>query len=86
MPWLSSPRILLRLIASPPGSFAPTVASGAIIPAWTLGAPHTTVTSPAPESTRHSVSLSALGCRRTSSTRPTTTPGQEWPCDSMPST
>ena len=75
MPWLSTPRILLFLITSPPGSFAPMVASGAIIPARTFGAPQTMESSPAPASTRQSESLSALGCFATSSTFATTTPG-----------
>ena len=86
MPWLSSPRIFAFLIVTPPGSVAPTVASGTIMPARTFGAPHTTRSSPAPPSTRHSDSLSAFGCFCTSSTRATTTPGYERPCASMPST
>ena len=75
MPWLSSPRIVLFRITVPPGNVAPTVASGTTIPARTLGAPHTTRTSPAPLSTRHRVRRSAFGWRMTSSTRPTTTRG-----------
>ena len=75
MPWLSSPRIFDVRITVPSGSVAPIVASGAIIPGRTLGAPHTTETLPAPPSTWQIESRSALGWRATSSTRATTTPG-----------
>ena len=86
MPWLSWPRILLAWMTVPPGSFAPTVASGTTIPGLTLGAPHTTRTSAVPSVTRHSVSRSALGWRLTSSTFATTTPGKLRPLTSSPST
>ena len=86
MPSLSSPRILLLRITTPPGSLAPTVASGTIIPAFTFGAPHTTLSSAEPSETRHSESLSAFGWRATSSTRATTTPGKVLPWTSWPST
>src|SRR5882672_9403739 len=75
MPLLSTPRIVVALIASPPGSVAPTSARGAFIPAATLGAPHTTERgAPVPASTLHTVSRSAFGCFCTDSTWPTTTP------------
>ena len=76
MPSEVSPRIFDFLILSPPGSSAPTSASGTFIPAFTFGAPHTTLSgAPSPASTTQSESLSASGWRWTSSTWPTTTFG-----------
>ncbi len=80
IPRLSTPRIVATLISNgrsgdSPGSRAPTTASGAFMPAATLGAPHTTCNgSPLPTATRHTVSLSAFGWRSMASTSPTTTP------------
>ena len=73
MPWLFTPRIVATPI-SPTASRAPTFASGASIPARTFGAPHTIESVSPPASTLHTLSLSALGCRATSSTRAATTP------------
>src|SRR5262245_2224451 len=75
MPRLSTPRIVVPLISIPPGSLAPTSATGALIPEVTLGAPHTTASgSPFATSTAHTVSRSAFGCLCTDRTSPTTTP------------
>ena len=86
MPSLSAPRIFARVISMPPGMTVPSVASGTIMPAATLGAPQTMRSSAPPASTRQSLSLSAFGCFSAASTRATTMPGNARPCSSTPST
>src|SRR5688572_5825903 len=74
MPWLVTPRISAALI-SRPGSFAPTIASGAFMPTRTFVAPQTTCSGPPlPMLTSQSVSLSAFGCLATVRISPTTMP------------
>ncbi len=59
----STPRIVARLIARPPGSVAPSSAHGASMPAAAFGAPQTIESvSLAPTSTVHTRSRSAFGC------------------------
>ena len=109
IPMLTSPRILPFLIVTGVGSpvsrsgsisTVPTVATGTLCPAATLGAPHTiwTAVSPPeapgafasgaalPMSTVQTRRRSALGCGSAVSTRPTTTPSSEGPVASTPST
>ena len=74
MPRDSTPRIAARLIASPPGSTAPSSAHGASMPAAAFGAPHTICSfSGVPTSTVHTRKRSAFGCGAMASMRPTTT-------------
>ena len=67
------PRITPTSRVVPLGSRVPGSATGASMPALTLGAPHTTGTTPRPVSTRQTLSLSAAGCASTETTRPTMT-------------
>src|SRR5690606_7074659 len=70
-----TPRILATPILIPPGSSAPTRASGTVSPCAALGAPHTICSgSPEPSSTWHTRSLSASGCGAIETMRATTTP------------
>ena len=81
MPWLSTPRSLPSLISkglpassSAGGNSAPTKAHGTLMPARTLGAPQTMLsTLPVPASTRQTFRRSAFGWRSTDSTCATTT-------------
>ena len=62
----STPRIVARLIATPPGSTAPSSAHGASMPTAALGAPHTIASaSGPPTSTVHTRRRSAFGCGAT---------------------
>ncbi|CVI09054.1 hypothetical protein AMPH_13106 [Acinetobacter baumannii] len=75
MPCDSTPRSLPFLILKSPGNIAPIVATGAFIPARTLGAPHTICKgSPEPIFTVVTRRRSASGCCSTVRTSPTTTP------------
>ena len=75
MPSESTPRIVARRIVMPPGSVAPSRASGASMPAAALGAPQTIVSgAPPPASTVHTRRRSAPGCGATATMRATTTP------------
>jgi len=75
MPCETMPRSLAFLIFRSSGMRAPTVASGAFIPAQTLGAPQTICKGPSsPAATWHTCNLSASGCASTDSTSATTTP------------
>lgn len=75
MPEDCTPRILATPIFMPPGSSAPTRASGTVRPAAALGAPHTICSrAPEPSSTWHTRSLSASGWGAMSTMRVTTTP------------
>ena len=75
MPKDSTPRSFAFLILKPPGSTAPTLATGTFMPPATFLAPQTICTgSPSPRLTRHTESLSASGWRSHASTSPTTTP------------
>ncbi len=66
MPCDSAPRTLVRLIARPPGSVAPSSAQGTCMPAAAFGAPQTIDSgAAAPASTVQSDSRSALGCGAT---------------------
>ena len=85
MPNDSTPRSLACLISMPPGSFAPTVASGAFMPARALGAPQTICTVSDPVFTWHTLSVSALGCFTRSTISPTITPGSGGAAASTPS-
>src|SRR5690606_34088095 len=71
----STPRSLPFLILKSPGKTAPMVATGAFMPARTLGAPHTICNgSPEPIFTVVTRRRSASGCCSTVKTSPTTTP------------
>src|SRR5690606_17492687 len=75
MPADCTPRILATPILMPPGSSAPTRASGTVSPAAALGAPQTICSSsPEPSSTWQTRSLSASGCGAMATMRATTTP------------
>ena len=75
MPNDSTPRSFALRISMPPGSFAPTVASGAFMPARAFGAPQTICTVASPVLTLQTLSVSASGCFSRSRISPTTTPG-----------
>ena len=63
MPALATPRSFDFLILKSPGSTAPTVATGSLIPALMFGAPHTICTgSPAPVFTMTTCIWSESGC------------------------
>ena len=63
MPQLVMPRRLDFLILKSPGSTAPMVATGTLIPCAMFGAPHTICTgSPAPTSTVTTCMWSLSGC------------------------
>ena len=63
MPQLVTPRSLDFLILKSPGSTAPMVATGTLIPCAMFGAPHTICTgSPAPTSTVTTCMWSLSGC------------------------
>ena len=65
MPCDSTPRIVARLIARPPGSAAPTSAHGAVMPAAAFGAPQTICSgAPAPASTRAHAQAVGVRMRR----------------------
>jgi hypothetical protein len=82
-----APRIVACLIASPPGSIAPSSAHGASIPAAAFGAPQTIVRrAGAPTSTTQTQSLSAFGCADTASILATTTPENGGPALATSST
>src|SRR5690606_35822688 len=75
MPADGTPRILATPIFMPPGSSAPTRASGTVRPWAALGAPQTICSgSPEPSSTWQTRSLSASGCGAIDTMRATTTP------------
>ena len=75
MPSETVPRIFARRTLTPPPIRAPGRASAARIPARAFGAPQTTSTgSSSPKSATQSLSRSAFGCGRHSSTSATTTP------------
>ena len=75
IPCDSTPRSLPFLILKSPGKTAPMVATGAFMPARTLGAPHTICNgSPEPIFTVVTRRRSASGCCSTVKTSPTTTP------------
>ena len=72
MPCDSSPRSFATRSSVPSGSTAPGRATATVAPASKLLAPHTICCgSPAPMSTVHRLSRSALGCWSRVSTRPT---------------
>ena len=74
MPSLATPRSLPFLIFTPPGSRAPTLATGTRMPASQLGAPQTICRgSPSPMSTVVTRRWSLSGWGTQVSTRPTTT-------------
>ena len=68
MPYDFSPRILAFLTFMPPGRMAPGRAMAVCIPAFTFGAPQTTLNVSLPTMTSQTVSLSALEWGLTSST------------------
>ena len=73
MPADSCPRSLARLSRVPSGSTAPGRATATVCPAATFGAPQTICDgSPAPVSTRQTLSRSASGWRSERRTLPTT--------------
>ena len=75
IPFDSTPRILVGLILKSPGSTAPASAHGTLMPAATLGAPHTICSRlPVPASTWVMFRRSASGCFSTDFTSATTTP------------
>ena len=82
----STPRIFAFLISIPPGSAAPTRATGTIWPAATFGAPQMICRDSPPTSTAQRESRSALGWRSTRSTRPVTNPAKSLPTVSTAST
>ena len=87
MPHDSTPRILLFLMCTSPGSLVPGKATATCKPARTLGAPHTICCGSArPTSTLQTDSLSASGCFSRSSTCPTTTASKCGKKRSTPST
>ena len=87
MPQLGTPRSFDFLILRSPGSTAPTVATGTLMPAAMFGAPHTICTgSPAPTSTVTTCRWSLSGCSSQVSTCPTTTPSSAAPVLSTAST
>src|SRR6185312_13477307 len=64
----------------PPGSVAPTIASGTLMPTRALGAPQTICSgSPCPTSTLHTCSRSASGCFSAATISATTTPARSSP-------
>ena len=74
MPQDSTPRILPRLIFTPPGSSAPSSAQHTSAPARTFGAPQTICSgSSLPTFTVQMCRWSLSGCISQVSTRPTTT-------------
>src|SRR6185437_1713762 len=74
MPCDSTLRIVVRAIACPPGSVAPSSATGARIPTAAFGAPQTICNvRPRPTSTVQTRSRAAPGCGSTPVTAPTTT-------------
>ena len=73
MPSEDCPRITVFSSTDPSGNTVPGNASGASIPALTLGAPQTTENWRSLNDTRHNFSLSALGCGLISSMRATNT-------------
>ena len=75
MPCDSTPRSWPFLILKSPGNTAPTVATGAFIPTYTFGAPHTICNgSVVPIFTVVTRKRSASGCCSTVKISPTTTP------------
>ena len=86
MPCESTPRSLAALMAMPPGSVAPTVASGAFRPGRALGAPQTICTVPAPVATWHTCRRSASGCFSQERISATTTPSRPSPSTCASST
>ena len=86
MPADSTPRSFALRMTSPPGSVAPSSASGVFMPARTLEAPQTICSLRLPPSTWHTVSLSAPGWRSTERTSPTTTPSNAGAAGSIDST
>ena len=84
---LATPRSFDFLILKSPGSTAPTVATGTLMPAAMFGAPHTICTgSSAPTFTVTTCMWSLSGCASHVSTCPTTTPSSAAPVFSTPST
>src|SRR5690606_8018750 len=79
MPCDSTRRSLAALMAMPPGSLAPTVASGTFRPARALGAPQTICTVPAPVATWQTCRRSASGCFSQERISATTTPSRPSP-------
>lgn len=74
IPCDSTPRSLAFLILKSPGSSAPIMANGILMPARALGAPQTTWKVSAPLLTWHTRSLSASGCCSALRISPTTMP------------
>ena len=75
MPSESRPRSFVCLILKPPGSSAPSTATGTLSPAFMFLAPQTMFNFFSfPASTVQYTSLSAFGCASIFSIRPTTTP------------
>src|SRR5690348_4761570 len=80
MPADSTPRSLAALIVMPPGSTAPTIASGAFRPTRAFGAPQTICSgSPCPVATLQTCRRSASGCFSAATISPTTTPARPSP-------
>src|SRR5690606_29306906 len=86
MPCDSTPRSLARRIARPPGSAAPTTASGAFRPTRALGAPQTICSVSLPVLTLQTCSLSASGWRSQPTISATITPRNSGAAGAMPST